>query len=224
MESTQISDPYIHCGMRRRGSSKTTRVEGVDRRLAMSRTRIVKKSQRISWRKHLRSFAILVASIALVAAFAVVLHALSTPPTSQGASVHTSTPGCHRVLNASEIQVLSGQNITVNAESTSIAQSALAESKAFSASTQQLVQSATTKATDIACQLAYVSAPNIHPLVNGEAITIQHQLIWIIMYQGLGPKSHGPSSANKPHDLYMFLDGANGAYLFGLSAEQPPKA
>jgi len=96
----------------------------------------------------------------------------------------------------------------------------LSASDAFAAGSQQLVPSALTQATDIACQLAVVTAAGIQPVsAGGEPIV--NRLLWIIMYQSLGPGSHGHSESSGPRDLYLFIDANSGSYLFGLSANQP---
>lgn len=184
-------------------------------------------AQKTLLRRRLRIAALALLVAAVVAGIVVARHALNTTTARQGsdgASVAHVAPGCHRELTAAEISILSGLGVSMRAMSAAATSQAISASAAFTASTQQLEPSAITHASDIACELASVSAPNIHPLINGAAATIQNRLLWIVMYQGLGPGSHGPSTSGGPRDLYMFFDASDGAYLFGLSGAQPPKA
>lgn len=185
----------------------------------MSRTANSPRDQRRY--RLLRPLVLSLLTFALVAGIGLVLHALSAlAPTTAHTQTQAST-SCRRPLTPPEIQALSEMGITVAPPPATLPAGTLTASQAFAASAQQLAPSAATKATDIACELALISAPTSQPLTTGGA-PIRNRLLWIVMYQSLGPGSHGPSGSNGPRDLYMFFDPSSGAYIFGLSANQLP--
>lgn len=168
----------------------------------------------------LRSLVLTLLTIALVVGIGLVLHALSAPTPTTAHTQAQAPTSCRRSLTPPEIQALSEMGVTIASPPVILPAGTLSESAAFAASAQQLAPSAATKATDIVCELALVTAPDIHPLATDGA-PIRNQLLWIVMYQSLGPGSHGPSGSSVPRDLYMFFDASSGAYVFGLSTNQP---
>lgn len=174
------------------------------------------ESRRVSLIAHLVRPAISICLAAVVVTgIVVVSRHLST--TTLSANTSAQPLGCQRSLTAAEIQSLQAQGIQVTAYQGA---SSINEQDAFAMGSAQLAPNAQSKATAIACQLVTLNAPNISPPAT-HFVPIKGLVSWIILFQSIGPGSHGQNASTSTRNLYMFFDANSGIYLFSISAPQP---
>lgn len=126
--------------------------------------------------------------------------------------------GCSRGLTASEKMTLDKAAMHVQ---TTTLPAAVSEQQAIQTSQYNLAPGTTDQASAMVCQLALISDANLHPQALGGA-AVTNRDVWIIMYRGIGPYSHGSARPSGPRDYYFFIDATSGAWLFSASLEQPP--